>query len=148
MVVMFEILKTEESFFEKLSENEKRIYTANNEQLALIDTVNDYTVRQYVEVSRLMNELHRIHQRYNDLTDILDNMQTNTDEKQKEYDQLYTVNEDLFVMNMAIGNFSSIITLTCMDECDALYGYLSLVKMSRFDWMLDDFEIDKLIAKL
>ena len=35
-----------------------------------------------------------------------------------------------------------------MDKCDALYRYLSEVKMNRFSWLCDNFDIAVLIETL
>ena len=137
----FELLSTEKDYYDKLTDYERRIYCANQKQLAAISTWNDFAVRNFVDVSRLMNELHRLHSRYNELMEKYD------DPVFIEND-IELLSEELFSMSMSIGNFSSVFRLSCMDECDALYGYLSKVKMSRFDWLCDNFDISVLIETL
>jgi hypothetical protein len=134
----FELLATEKNYYDKLTGDERKIYCANQEQLAAISTWNDFAVRSFVDASRLMNELHRLHSRYNELMEKYD-------------DPVFIENniefllEETFSMSISIGLFSSVFRLTNMDECDALYGYLSKVKMSRFDWLCDNFDISVLI---
>lgn len=144
----FELLSTEKDYYSKLTDDERKIYCASQQQLSAIDTWNDYHVRSFVEVSRLMNELHRLHHRYNEITDYIYSKPNATEEQQKYYDSVNQVNEELFSMSMTIGSFSAVLSLSCMDECDALYQYLAKVKMSRFDWLCDNFDIPVLIETL
>jgi hypothetical protein len=136
---MFELLSTEKDYYRRLTEDERRIYTARHEQLAAIDTWNDFHVRSFVEVSRLLNELHRIHERYNDM------YETYCDNKHPNVESML---EENFNMTMAIGLHSAVFRLGCMDECDALYGYLATIKMNRFDQLCDNFDIGVLIETL
>lgn len=136
---MFELLSTEQDYHKRLEADEQRIYIASTKQLLVIDTWNDYYVRQFVEVSKLMNELHRLHQRYNYVTEHLDSTPD---------DFLYDLTEESFCMNIAIGKFSTVLQLSSMDECDALYGYLAVLKMNRFDNLVDNFDIAVLIETL
>jgi hypothetical protein len=137
----FELLSTEKDYYQKLTEDERRIYMANQEQLAAIATWNDYSVQAFVDVSRLLNELHRSHSRYNELLELYDNEFV----KEHNIEQLM---EETFNMTMSIGIFSSVFRLSCMDECDALYEYLAKVKMSRFGWLCGNFDISVLIETL
>jgi hypothetical protein len=144
----FELLSTEKDYVGKLTDDERRIYMANQKQLAAIDTWNDYAVRQFVDVSRLLNEVHRLHGRYNEITDYLFDKPNMTDEQQKYYDSVNEINEELFTVSLAVGAFSAVFNLSCMDECDALYVYLAKVKMTRFDWLCDNFDVPVLIETL
>jgi|WetSurMetagenome_2_1015567.scaffolds.fasta_scaffold270695_1 hypothetical protein len=143
-----DLLSAEKDFYEKLSEDERRIYLASQEQLAAIDTWNDTNVHEYVGVSRLSNELDRLHKRYNELTEYVYLQPNATDKQQKVYDNLMSVTDETFCMTISIGTFSTVLDLSCMDECDALYDYLSKVKMSRFNQLCDNFDIAVLIETL
>ena len=137
----FELLSTEKDYHDKLTDDERKIYCANQEQLAMISTWNDYAVRNFVDVSRLMNELHQLHSRYNELMEKYDDPVF----KENNIEELL---EETFSMSLAIGNFSSVFRLSCMDECDALYGYLAKIKMNRFDWLCDNFGVSILIETI
>jgi hypothetical protein len=137
----FELLSTERDFCSRLTDDERRIYCANQEQLAAISTLNDYTVREYVAVASLLNELHRLHSRYNEFIELYDA------EFAKQHD-LETFVEETFSATIQIGTFSAVLPLSCMDECDALYSYLSELKMNRFCWLCDNVDIAVLIETL
>ncbi len=137
----FELLSTEKDYYNKLTADERVIYRANQEQLAAISTRNDYNVRAYVNVARLVNELHRLHSRYNEYMELYDT------EFAKQHD-LETFAEETFSATIQVGTFSAVLPLSCMDECDALYRYLSEVKMIRFSWLCDNFDIAVLIETL
>jgi len=137
----FELLSTEKDYYSKLTDDERRLYRASQEQLSAISTWNDCRVRAYVDVARLVNELHRLHSRYNDYIELYDN------EFAKQHD-LETFAEETFSATIQVGTFSAVLSLSCMDECDALYRYLSEVKMNRFSWLCDDFDIAVLIETL
>lgn len=144
----FELLSTEKDYYNKLTDDERKIYRASHEQLSAIDTWNDFHVRSFVEISRQMLELHRLHHRYNEIVDYVYDKPNMTEEQQKHFDNMYTVNDEAFKMNMSIGSHSAVFFLGCMDECDALYEYLAKVKMNRFDWLCDNFDISVLIETL
>ena len=97
----FELLSTEKNYYDKLTGDERKIYCANQEQLAAISTWNDFAVRSFVDVSRLMNELHRLHSRYNELMEKYD------DPVFIEND-IELLSEELFSMSISIGNFSGL----------------------------------------
>jgi hypothetical protein len=137
----FELLSTEKDFYSRLTDDERRIYLASQKQLSAINTWNDYHVRAYVDVARLMNELNRLHRRYNEFMELYGT------EFAKQYD-LETFAEETFAATIQVGIFSAVLPLSCMDECDALYRYLSEVKISRFKWLCDNFDIDILIETL
>lgn len=147
----FELTSVEKDYYGKLSEDERSIYIANNEKLSVIDTVNDINVRSFVNVSRLLNELHRMHHRYNEINDTInDHMLVKLDvtADQKQFRTMVDLNEETFNMSMSIGHFASVEYLACMDECDALYRYLATVKMIRFDWLCDNFDVTALFDKV
>jgi hypothetical protein len=137
----FELLSTEKDYYYRLTNDERRIYRASQEQLAAINTLNDYNVRSFVDVARLLNELNRLHSRYNEYIELYDT------EFAKQHD-LETFAEETFSVTIQIGIFSAVLPLSCMDECDALYRYLSEVKMNRFSWLCDNFDIAVLIETL
>ena len=137
----FELLSTEKDFYSRLTDDERVIYRANQEQLAAISTWNDRNVRAYVDVARLVNELHRLHSRYNDYMELYD-----TDFAKEN--KLEEFAEQTFSMTIQVGLFSAVLPLSCMDECDALYRYLSEVKMNRFEWLRDNFDVAVLIETL
>jgi hypothetical protein len=134
----FELLSTEKDFHAKLTEHERRIYTANQEQLAAMSTCNDRSVNQFIEVARLLNELHRMHGRYNKLMEFYDHQFM----KENNIEELL---DETFCMPISIGIFSAVLDLGCMDECDALYRYLATVKMNRFNNMCDNYDTEMLI---
>ena len=137
----FELLSTEKDYYNNLTDDERRIYCASQEQLAVINIWNDCTVRSFVDVARLLNELHRLHSRYNEYMDLYDT------EFAKQHD-LETFAEETFSATIQIGTFSAVLPLSCMYECDALYRYLSEVKINRFSWLCDNFDIAVLIETL
>ena len=137
----FELLPTEKNFCSRLTDDERIIYCANQEQLAVISTWNDPNVRAFVDVARLLNELRRLHSRYNKYMELYDT------EFAKQHD-LETFAEETFSATIQIGTFSAVLPLSCMDECDALYRYLSEVKINRFCWLCDNFDIAVLIETL
>ena len=137
----FELLSSEKDYVSRLTDDERRIYMANQQQLAAIATWNDYAVNSFVEVARLLNELHRMHGRYNELMEVYDHEFA----KENNIEQLA---EDMFCMTISIGRFSTVLNLSCMDECDALYVYLAKVKMTRFEWLCDNFDVPVLIETL
>ena len=137
----FELLSTEKDYYKQLTDDERRLYRANQEQLAAISTWNDRSVRAYVDVARLVNELHRLHSRYNDYMELYDT------DFAKQHD-LETFAEETFSATIQVGTFSAVLPLSCMDECDALYRYFSEVKMIRFSWLCDNFDIAVLIETL
>ena len=137
----FELLSTEKDYYYKLTADERRIYRANQEQLAAISTWNDHNVRAYVDVARVVNELHRLRSRYNDYMELYD-----TDFAKEN--KLEDFAEETFSATVQVGLFSAVLPLSCMDECDALYRYLSEVKMNRFSWLCDNFDIAVLIETL
>ena len=137
----FELLSTEKDYYSKLTADERVIYRANQEQLAAISICNDYNVRAYVDVARLANELHRLHSRYNEFIELYD-----TDfAKENKLEELA---EETFSATVQVGIFSAVLQQSCMDECNALYRYLSEVKMNRFSWLCDNFDIAVLIEAL
>ena len=137
----FELLSTEKDYYYKLTDDERRIYRASQEQLAAINIWNDYNVRSFVDVARLLNELHRLHSRYNEFIELYDT------EFAKQHD-FETFVEQTFSMTIQIGLSSAVLPLSCMDECDMLYRYLSEIKMNRFDRLCDNFDIALLIETL
>lgn len=137
----FELLSTEKDYYNKLTDDERRIYRASQAQLAAIDTWNDCVVRAYVDVARLVNELHRLHSRYNDYMELYDA------DFAKQHD-LETFAEETFSATVQVGLFSAVLPLSCMDECDALYSYLSELKMNRFNCLCGTFDIATLIDTL
>lgn len=142
----FELLSNEKDYYDRLTDDERRIYSASHKQLAAINTWNDLNVREFVDVSRLLNELHRLHGRYNDMADFIYNK--TTEDQQSDMSMIEEMSEQAFSMNIAIGAFSAVFRLACMDECEALYVYLSQVKMTRFNWLIDSFDIAVLIETL
>jgi hypothetical protein len=138
----FDLLPIEKYYVSRLTDEERRIYMASQEQLTAIATTwNNYHVQSYVEVARLLNELHRMHSRYNELIELYDHEFV----KENDIEQLA---EDMFCMTISIGRFSTVLNLSNMDECDELYVYLTKVKMNRFDWLCDNFDISVLLATL
>lgn len=137
----FDLLSTEKDYYSKLTDDERRIYLASQEQLAAINTWNDSNVRAYVDVANLLNELNRLHRRYNDYMELYD-----TDFAKEN--KLEEFAEETFLATLQVGLFSTVLSLSCMDECDALYRYLSEVKMNRFSWLCDNFDIAVLIETL
>ena len=137
----FELLSTEKDYYYNLTADERRIYRASQEQLAAISTWNDCNVRAYVDVARLVNELHRLHSRYNKYMELYDT------DFAKEH-KLEEFAEETFSMTVQIGVFSAVLPLSCMDECDMLYRYLSEVKMNQFNMLCDNFDIAVLIETL
>ena len=137
----FELLSTEKDYYNKLTDDERTIYRASQEQLSAIKTWNDCSVRAYIDVARLVNELHRLHSRYNEFIELYDT------EFAKQH-ALETFAEETFSATIQIGTFSAVLQQSCMDECDALYRYLSEVKMSRFSWLCDNFDISVLIEAI
>ena len=137
----FELLSTEKDYYNKLTDDERQIYRASQEQLSAISTWNDCSVRAYVDVARLVNELHRLHSRYNDYMELYD-----TDFAKEN--KLEDFAEETFSATVQVGLFSAVLPLSCMDECDALYRYLSEVKMNRFEWLCDNFDVAVLIETL
>ena len=140
-MIYFELLSTEKDYYNKLTADERVIYCANQEQLAAISTWNDYNVRSFVDASRLLNELHRLHSRYNEYLELYD-----TDFAKEN--KLEEFAEQTFSATIQVGTFSAVLPLGCMDECDALYRYFSEVKMIRFSWLCDNFDIAVLIETL
>lgn len=143
-----ELLSTERAYFEGLSNDEQKLYMADNEQLAVLEACNDYTVRSFIDVSRQLNELNRLHQRYNDYLEVGFKMPNNTEELQAQFNEFHQVNDELFSMTLSIGTFATVFSLSCMDECDALYHYLATVKMNRFNHMCDNVDITQLSTLL
>jgi len=137
----FELLSTEKDYYNKLTDDERQIYRASQEQLSAISTWNDCSVRAYVDVARLVNELHRLHSRYNDYMELYD-----TDFAKEN--KLEDFAEETFSATVQVGLFSAVLPLSCMDECDALYRYLSEVKMNRFEWLCGNFDVVVLIETL
>ncbi len=137
----FELLSTEKDYYSKLTDDERRIYLASQEQLAAINTWNDSDVREFVDVANLLNELNRLHRRYNDYMELYD-----TDFAKEN--KLEDFAEETFSATLQVGLFSAVLQLSCMDECNALYRYLSEVKMNRFSWLCDNFDIAVLIETL
>jgi hypothetical protein len=137
----FELLSTEKNFCSRLTDDERIIYCANQEQLAAISTLNYYTVREYVAVAKLLDELHRLHSRYNEFIELYDT------EFAKQHD-LEAFAEETFSATVQIGTSSAVLPLSCMDECNALYKYLSELKMNRFCWLCDNVDIAVLIETL
>jgi hypothetical protein len=105
-------------------------------------------VKEFIDVSRLMNELNRLHQRYNDYLEVGFKMPNNTEELQAQFNELYQVNDELFSMTLSIGTFATVFSLSCMDECDALYHYLAAVKMNRFNYLADSVDTAQLATLL
>ena len=130
---MFEITKPEREYCDRLTVKELQIYTSDNKHLAALDTWNEAAVHSFVNASRLMNELHRLHTKFNEIMDQFDTVGGSEE-----------LAIEIFKMTISIGDFSAVFDLSCMDECDALYGYLAKVKMNRFDWLADNFDIDVL----
>lgn len=140
----FELTSVEKEFHAKLTEDERKLYTLDQEQLAVIETCNDSTVRWFVEAARLLNELHRLHGRYNEQIESAYNTGLTKERIQLEEQ----IAEELFSMPISIGNFSSVFSLASMDEYDALYSYLTKVKMNRFNVLSDEVDIAMLIDLL
>ena len=144
----FELLSNEKEYVNRLTDDERRIYTADTRQLNAISTWNAPTVQEYVKVSRLLNELHRVHRRYNDITEYLYEQPNATKDQQDRYDRTNEINEDLFTVSLTIGTSSAVFNLMVMDECDALYRYLSTMKLGRFYEMCETFDTAVLIETL
>jgi len=142
----FELLSTEKDYYYNLTADERVIYRANQEQLAAINTWNDCNVQAYVDVARLVNELRSLHSRYNKYMKLA--KENKLDSLLSQYTYLSVFAEEIFSATIQVGTFSAVLSLSCMDECDALYRYLSEVKMSRFSCLCDNFDIAVLTETL
>ena len=100
----FELLSTEKDYYSKLTDDERRLYRASQEQLSAINTWNDCRVRAYVDVARLVNELHRLHSRYNEYIELYDN------EFAKQHD-LETFAKETLSATLQVGLFSAVLLL-------------------------------------
>lgn len=128
----FELISTEKSYYNELTDDEKKAYVATNNQLAKMRAHNDYYVNAFVDVSMILNEVHRKHYKYNEINE----------HNQKLADEF---ENELFNLTIGIGLQSAVFMLGFMDECDALYDYLAKIKMLRFDMLIDNFCIEELI---
>lgn len=137
----FELLSTEIDYYHKLTDDERQIYLANQEQLAAINTWNDSNVRAFVDVARLVNELNRLHSRYYHYRALCE-------AGFAKENKLEEFAEETFSATIQVGLFSAVLPLGCMDECDALYRYLSELKMIRFSRLCDNFDVAVLIETL
>lgn len=133
-----ELLQSERNYYKRLTGDERRLYLATPQQLTIIDSIDEEPIHQFVLVAKLMHELNRIHARYNDCDDV----SGGTTEERRLLDE---INEELFSVSISIGLVSAVLTLSNMDECDALYNYLVTVKCSRFDHMRNTVDIEPLV---
>lgn len=143
----YDLTTIEKDYVSRLTEDEKTIYLASTRQLNAIDTWDEYVVRKFSQISRVNNELNRIHERYNEVFDALyDN--TANGEQRVPTNLIEQINGELLVGTIAIGSASVIIDLVTMDDCDAMYEMLAKLKMNSFDRLCDDFDIPILIETL
>ena len=143
-----EITTTERSYYNRLTTSERRIYEADTCELGNMNTRNDYYVAMFADVARLLNELHRLHEQYNINEELLYDMPNNYARSQAAFESRFRLNEELFVATIAVGNFSSVLSQVSMNECDALYVYLATLKMNRFDWLVDNYDVEELIDNI
>ena len=107
-----ELMSNEKSYYEKLSEDERKIYRASFEQLAVLATSTDRTVLEFVDVARAYEELSRLHTRYNDIQEKVYLMPNATATQQELYNSVYEASEELFSYTLSIGRFSAVITFS------------------------------------
>jgi len=139
---MYEILKSEQADVDKMTESERAIYCmSDNKELAKILSVQHTTVKEFFDIASTLNELHTIHHRFNEVDEDLLFDEKLTDKQKQLVEQLQY---ETFNVTIAIGNRSVTRSLICMDECDALYHYLSIIKLNAFYFMLEHVDIHHL----
>ena len=139
---MYEILKNEEFNVEKMTDDERQIYCQDdNNKIRKILAVQHPSVIEYVNVACTLNELHRIHQQFNEVDEnVLFN--DNLPAEMKSY--VENLQYDNLRVTISIGNCSMNHSLFRMDDCDALYHFFGECKMNAFYFMLENVDIHHL----
>lgn len=137
---MTELMNAERDYLPKLNDDERKLYLADNQQLAKLRGLNTYNVNTFVDIASLLNQLHNDHQRYNDLYTkyVEPNPQKATD--------IDILLDNVFNFKIAIGSYAAVISLYNMDQCQALYEFLASLKITQFDVLLDEHDAKELLA--
>jgi predicted nucleic acid-binding Zn-ribbon protein len=143
-----DLVSTEEQYYERLDADEQQIYLADKNTLDKLNASEHEIVKDFANISKLNEELHRLHQRYNDVTEQLMSLGNDTAEKQAKFDQQYLLLEESFTVTIKIGDAASVHYLGCMDNCDSLYKFLSEVKMNTFNHMSDYVPVSELLEPI
>lgn len=128
-----EILRNEQEFVSNLSEKESAIYLFDEVTEQKLAAINDFHVKEFLGIARVLNELHELHESYNAGIDYVYALPNETPEQQKTYDLAYKLLETQLRMTIVIGEQATIVDLTCMDMCDTIYNMLGDLKMLAFD---------------
>lgn len=128
-----EVLRNEQEYVSKLSEHERELYLFDDETDARLASFNDYHVNAFLGIGRVLNELHTLHEQYNELLETIYALPNATETQQHFYDMLETANESRLMLTLAIGSQATVVDLSCMDMCDTLYETLATLKMMAFD---------------
>lgn len=135
---MYNLSKAEENYSALLNDQQRKLFTADNEQLAKIRSFNDPIATSYADVALLLNTLHSRHQQYNQLYEdygILD------DFKSSLLDQWL---DDSFNFNISFGPVSAVVPLRSMDNCQALYDFLAQIKITMLEMLIDCCNVEQL----
>jgi len=135
------ILPVEKEYWSNLNAEEQRLYTLDEDSLQHLLILNNELILNFVRVSMLLYSLDNQHRLYNNRMELID-------KKERGDVRLHNINDASFNMSISIGDIASIINLTVMNECDALYEYLATLKMLRFDMLLDTFSASTLLIVL
>lgn len=131
---------TEDDFAERLTVNERKIFNANQTPLNALRSLNDDFIKEYVEIAQLINELGARHDHYERLKELYDD-----DQVEREYFELTC--ETLFA-TIQVGQFSAVQLLCDTDDYEALYDYLTSIKINRFNRLRKNFDMQTLIEAL
>ena len=135
---MDELISNEEKYFAKLTEEQKQIYSADYDELHKLRALNDLHVNMFVDIAQLLKELHRVHSRYNYLTEKFGMHADN-----EHTIDLEMLLDEAFGCPISIGYYSAVISLSNMENCDAMCVLLAQVKMNQFDMLLDYCDVNK-----
>jgi hypothetical protein len=149
MSKLINVLFAEESFCKRLSKEERRVYSMNNEELATLATMDLQSVREYVKAARLLNELNQVHRIYDDIgeavNDYYDGDAEVYEQNKKAVNCLKVSSSQLFHFVLTIGKESAVVNLEFCDNFLELKAFLIALKNNCFSRMISKVSAVKLI---
>ncbi len=142
------LTSAEKTYYANLTDDERKLYLADQTQLDAISTWTTPSVQMYVSVAYLVEEIYQLHESRARLMDTTRSMLRSTDEDKQLVSDIMETSDKLFAVTIAIGDHSAVLSLADAEENDELCGYLARVKMLRFELLATTFDIGVLIETL
>jgi len=141
---------TEQKLLDKMDAEEKAVYLASEKDLLSLSTLaltkvgGYYLLQQFIDVSRLIIELHEKHDTYNDTVEHMCTMPNDTEKNQKTFDIMNTIADASFNIGLTVGEKAIVISLVNMDICDIVYRALGDAKIAFYNELFDYFKLSDL----